>query len=127
MVGAGCARSPASGPGSISGMLPTRAVTAMSHNPLLSDFVQAIHTGGLTNALNRAPVSHRDRPRAPAQLATGKSLNTLLGLPVHPALAGSVYTIDKAQVVCGNIHTGSWPAGPGPGPAELSRRRGCTA
>jgi uncharacterized surface protein with fasciclin (FAS1) repeats len=139
-VGSGCTRMPATGPGSIRGMLPTRVVTAMSHNPLLSDFVRAIHTAGLTNALNSArditvfapenaafaaPGSGnldaltRDKARlikvlkyhivtgrvTPAQLATGKPLTTLLGPSVRPALSGSVYTINKAQVVCGNIHT----------------------
>jgi uncharacterized surface protein with fasciclin (FAS1) repeats len=139
-VGAGCKRIPASGPGSIRGMLSAQLVTAMSHNPLLSDLVRAIHTAGLTNALNRARDITMLAPdnaafAAPgrgnlkkltadkaylikvlryhivtgrvtsAQLATGKPLTTLLGLPVRPALSGSVYTINKAQVVCGNIHT----------------------
>jgi uncharacterized surface protein with fasciclin (FAS1) repeats len=139
-VGASCIRIPASGPGSIRGMLSAQVVTAMSHNPLLSDLVQAIHKAGLTNGLNRArditvfapdnaafaaPGSsslktltankahlikvlryHIVTGRVtPAQLATGKPLTTLLGVPAHPAVSGSVYTINKAQVVCGNIHT----------------------
>jgi len=139
-IGAGCARIPASGPGSIREMLSARVVTAMSHNPLLSDLVQAIHTAGLTNTLNAArditvfapdnaafaaPGSgnlktltadkaylikvlryHLVTGRVtPAQLATGKPLTTLLGPPVRPAVSGSVYTINKAQVVCGNVHT----------------------
>jgi uncharacterized surface protein with fasciclin (FAS1) repeats len=41
----------------------------------------------------------------PAELATGKTLKTLEGGTVTPAMMGSSYTVNGASVVCGNVQT----------------------
>ncbi len=41
----------------------------------------------------------------PAQLAAGAPLKTLEGATVTPALMGSTYEVNSADVVCGNVHT----------------------
>jgi len=41
----------------------------------------------------------------PADLAAGKPLTTLVGLPVHPVKSGHDYKINGAEVTCGNIKT----------------------
>ena len=40
-----------------------------------------------------------------AQLASGKPLTTLEGGTLKPAKMGSVYEVNNADVICGNIHT----------------------
>ena len=41
----------------------------------------------------------------PSQLASGAPLKTLEGATVTPALMGSTYEVNSADVVCGNVHT----------------------
>jgi len=41
----------------------------------------------------------------PAELATGKTLKTLEGGTVTPAMMGGTYTVNGASVVCGNVQT----------------------
>jgi uncharacterized surface protein with fasciclin (FAS1) repeats len=41
----------------------------------------------------------------PAELASGKTLKTLEGGTVTPAMMGSTYTVNGASVVCGNVQT----------------------
>ncbi len=41
----------------------------------------------------------------PADLASGKPLTTLEGDTLKPAKMGSVYEVNNADVICGNIHT----------------------
>ena len=41
----------------------------------------------------------------PAQLASGTPLKTLEGATVTPALMGSTYEVNAADVVCGNVQT----------------------
>jgi uncharacterized surface protein with fasciclin (FAS1) repeats len=41
----------------------------------------------------------------PAELASGKTLKTLEGSTVTPAMTGSSYTVNGASVVCGNVQT----------------------
>jgi uncharacterized surface protein with fasciclin (FAS1) repeats len=41
----------------------------------------------------------------PAELASGKTLKTLEGSTVKPAMMGSTYTVNGASVVCGNVQT----------------------
>ena len=41
----------------------------------------------------------------PSQLAAGTPLKTLEGATVTPALMGSTYEVNSADVVCGNVHT----------------------
>jgi uncharacterized surface protein with fasciclin (FAS1) repeats len=41
----------------------------------------------------------------PAELASGKTLKTLEGSTVTPAMMGSGYTVNGASVVCGNVQT----------------------
>ncbi len=53
-IGAGCAKLPASGMGSVHGMAAEPVATAVSHNPQLSDFAKAIDAAGLTHTLNSA-------------------------------------------------------------------------
>ncbi len=40
-----------------------------------------------------------------AELASGKALATLEGGPLRPSKMGSVYEVNNASVICGNIHT----------------------
>jgi uncharacterized surface protein with fasciclin (FAS1) repeats len=42
---------------------------------------------------------------APSQLASGAPLKTLEGATVTPALMGSTYEVNSADVVCGNVQT----------------------
>jgi uncharacterized surface protein with fasciclin (FAS1) repeats len=138
--GTECAKVPATGMGSFSGMAGAPVVTAASHNPLLSDFVRAIHAAGLTSALNSAKAitvfapdndafaaigsgnlqtlmdSRADLRKVleyhvvngrvtSADLATGAALTSLQGTNVQPLRTGDVYTINNAEVVCGNVQT----------------------
>jgi uncharacterized surface protein with fasciclin (FAS1) repeats len=41
----------------------------------------------------------------PAELASGKTLKTLEGGTVTPAMMGSTYTVNGTPVVCGNVQT----------------------
>ena len=41
----------------------------------------------------------------PAELASGKTLKTLEGSTVTPAMMGSTYTVNGTPVVCGNVQT----------------------
>jgi len=41
----------------------------------------------------------------PAELASGKTLKTLEGSTVTPAMMGGSYTVNGASVVCGNVQT----------------------
>ena len=41
----------------------------------------------------------------PAQLASGKVIKTLEGSTVTPAMSGGTYTVNGADVVCGNVQT----------------------
>jgi len=41
----------------------------------------------------------------PAELASGKTLKTLEGGTVTPAMMGTTYTVNGASVVCGNVQT----------------------
>jgi uncharacterized surface protein with fasciclin (FAS1) repeats len=41
----------------------------------------------------------------PAELASGKTLKTLEGGTVRPAMTGATYTVNGASVVCGNVQT----------------------
>jgi uncharacterized surface protein with fasciclin (FAS1) repeats len=56
----------------------------------------------LTKILTYHVVSGR---YTPAQLAAGTPLKTLEGATVTPALMGSTYEINSADVVCGNVGT----------------------
>jgi uncharacterized surface protein with fasciclin (FAS1) repeats len=41
----------------------------------------------------------------PAGLASGKAIKTLEGGTVKPAMMGVAYSVNGAQVVCGNVQT----------------------
>ena len=41
----------------------------------------------------------------PAELASGMTIKTLEGGIVTPAMMGGTYQVNKAHVVCGNVHT----------------------
>ena len=41
----------------------------------------------------------------PAELASGKTLKTLEGGTVTPAMMGTTYTVNGTPVVCGNVQT----------------------
>lgn len=41
----------------------------------------------------------------PADLASGRTLTSWLGQPLHPSKVGNTYMINDADVVCGNIKT----------------------
>jgi uncharacterized surface protein with fasciclin (FAS1) repeats len=56
----------------------------------------------LTKILTYHVVSGRNTP---ADLAMGKALKTLEGATVKPAVMGSTYEVNGANVVCGNVQT----------------------
>jgi uncharacterized surface protein with fasciclin (FAS1) repeats len=56
----------------------------------------------LTKILTYHVVSGRVTP---AELASGKTLKTLQGSTITPAMTGSTYTVNGATVVCGNVQT----------------------
>jgi uncharacterized surface protein with fasciclin (FAS1) repeats len=56
----------------------------------------------LTKILTYHVVSGRVTP---AELASGKTLKTLEGSTVKPAMMGTTYTVNGASVVCGNVQT----------------------
>jgi uncharacterized surface protein with fasciclin (FAS1) repeats len=58
--------------------------------------------GELTKILTYHVVAGR---YTPAQLAAGKPLKTLEGGTVTPAMTGGTYTVNGADVVCGNVQT----------------------
>jgi uncharacterized surface protein with fasciclin (FAS1) repeats len=58
--------------------------------------------GELTKILTYHVVSGR---YTPAQLASGKTLKTLEGGTVTTAMSGGTYTVNGADVVCGNVQT----------------------
>ena len=58
--------------------------------------------GELTKILTYHVVSGR---YTPAQLASGKTLKTLEGGTVITAMSGGTYTVNGAEVVCGNVQT----------------------
>jgi len=41
----------------------------------------------------------------PAELASGKPIKTLEGTTVKPSMSGGTYSVNGAQVVCGNVQT----------------------
>jgi uncharacterized surface protein with fasciclin (FAS1) repeats len=43
--------------------------------------------------------------KTPADLASGATMTTLLGTSVHVVKSGSVYWVNNANIVCGNVHT----------------------
>lgn len=57
---------------------------------------------GLTKILKYHVVDGRITP---AQIASGKPLTTLEGGTLKPSKMGSVYEVNNADVICGNIHT----------------------
>jgi uncharacterized surface protein with fasciclin (FAS1) repeats len=44
-------------------------------------------------------------PATPDQLSSGMAIKTLEGSTVKPAMSGGTYTVNGANVVCGNVHT----------------------
>jgi uncharacterized surface protein with fasciclin (FAS1) repeats len=58
--------------------------------------------GELTKILTYHVVAGR---YTPAQLASGKTLKTLEGGTVITAMSGGTYTVNGAEVVCGNVQT----------------------
>lgn len=58
--------------------------------------------GELTKILTYHVVSGR---YTPAQLASGRTLKTLEGGTVTTAMSGGTYTVNGANVVCGNVQT----------------------
>jgi uncharacterized surface protein with fasciclin (FAS1) repeats len=137
--GSDCGMVPASGMGSFHGMSMEPAVTAASHNPLLTSFAKDIKTAGLTADLNsmhaitvfapantafaKLPASEMTMMHSPAELtkilkyhvvsghitiaelAAGKPLTSLEGATLKPSKMGSVYEVNNADIICGNIRT----------------------
>jgi uncharacterized surface protein with fasciclin (FAS1) repeats len=70
--------------------LPSSAMTMMhSHTELAKILKYHVVNGSIT----------------PAALASGKPLTTLEGGTLKPSKMGSVYEVNNADVICGNIHT----------------------
>jgi uncharacterized surface protein with fasciclin (FAS1) repeats len=44
-------------------------------------------------------------PTTPDQLSSGMAIKTLEGSTVKPAMSAGTYTVNGANVVCGNVHT----------------------
>ncbi len=79
VVGAGCDRIPATGPGSIGGMAAAPVATAAAHNLMLTDFANAIKAAGLAGRLNSAKAITVFAPEDSAFAALGHgNLTTLL-------------------------------------------------
>jgi uncharacterized surface protein with fasciclin (FAS1) repeats len=70
--GIGCAKVPATGPGSLSAMASMPVATAAASTPLLHDFSTAIKAAGLTGTLNSARAITVFAPDNAAFLALGK-------------------------------------------------------
>jgi uncharacterized surface protein with fasciclin (FAS1) repeats len=71
-------------------------IPAATLNQVLSDKAE------LTKILTYHVVAGR---YTPSQLAAGTPLKTLEGATVTPALMGSTYEVNRADVVCGNVQT----------------------
>jgi uncharacterized surface protein with fasciclin (FAS1) repeats len=79
-IGAGCAKLPSSGTGSIHGMASEPVATAISHNPQLTDFSKAITAAGLTKTLDSAKTITVFAPDNAALTALGSgNVKTLMG------------------------------------------------
>jgi uncharacterized surface protein with fasciclin (FAS1) repeats len=135
--GPDCGMVPTTGMGSFHSMSMDPAVTAASHNPLLTSFAADVKAAGLTSELDSmhavtifAPANsafskltasemsmmHSTPELAkilryhivsgrvtPAELASGKPLKTVEGDSLTGSKMGSVYEVNSAHVVCGNI------------------------
>jgi uncharacterized surface protein with fasciclin (FAS1) repeats len=78
-VGAACAKLPASGTGSVSGMASEPVGTAIAHNPQLTQLAHAIDKAGLTGTLNSSTAITVFAPDDSAFSALGSgNLKTLL-------------------------------------------------
>jgi uncharacterized surface protein with fasciclin (FAS1) repeats len=79
-IGAGCAKLPSSGMGSVHGMASEPVATAISHNPQLTDFSKAITAAGLTKTLDSAKTISVFAPDNAALAALGSgNVKTLMG------------------------------------------------
>jgi uncharacterized surface protein with fasciclin (FAS1) repeats len=79
-IGAGCAKLPSSGMGSVHGMASEPVATAISHNPQLTGFSKAIGAAGLTHTLNSAKTITVFAPDNAALTALGNgNVKTLMG------------------------------------------------
>jgi uncharacterized surface protein with fasciclin (FAS1) repeats len=79
LVGAGCDRIPATGPGNITDLAAAPVVTAVAHFGLLTEIALAIKAAGLTSSLNAAKAITVFAPDDSAFAALGPgNLSTLL-------------------------------------------------
>jgi uncharacterized surface protein with fasciclin (FAS1) repeats len=79
-IGAGCAKLPSSGMGSVHGMASEPVATAISHNPQLTTFSKAITAAGLTKTLDSAKAITVFAPDNAALTALGSgNVKTLMG------------------------------------------------
>lgn len=79
-IGAGCAKLPSSGMGSVHGMASEPVATAISHNPQLTEFSKAITASGLTKTLDSAKTITVFAPDNAALSALGSgNVKTLMG------------------------------------------------
>jgi len=92
--GSGCASVPKSGAGSFTGMATAPVATAASANPVLSTLVTAVTKAGLVDTLNSASGI---TVFAPDNAAFAKIPTT--------TLSGGTYTVNGADVICGNVQT----------------------
>ena len=105
--GPACAKIPATGPGSRSGMATVPVVTAASHDPLLTDLAHAAAIAGLTSTLNLASAVTVFAPDNSAFSALGKgNYKTLM------ANRADLAKVLRYQVVKGTVT-----------PAELAERK----
>ena len=87
-----------------SGQYTVFAPTDAAFNKLPASTIDELKTNSdmLTKILTYHVVAGRVTP---AELASGKTLKTLEGGTVTPAMMGSSYTVNGASVVCGNVQT----------------------
>jgi len=78
---------------------PANSAFKMLHS---ADMTMLHHRAELAKILKYHIVSGRVTP---AELASGMTLKTLEGGTLHGAKMGSVYEVNNAHVVCGNIET----------------------
>jgi uncharacterized surface protein with fasciclin (FAS1) repeats len=104
--------------------------TAASANPVLSTLVAAVKKADLVDTLNSAANITVFAPANSAfakipsstlnsvlankteltkiltyHVASGKPIKTLEGTTVKPSMSGGTYSVNGAQVVCGNVQT----------------------
>jgi uncharacterized surface protein with fasciclin (FAS1) repeats len=90
------------GAGPFTVFAPTNEAFAALPPGTVANLLKPENKAELTKILTYHVVAGR---YTPAQLAAGKPIKTLEGGTVTPAMTGGTYTVNGADVVCGNVQT----------------------